>query len=82
MYMSLLVLLPAMMITDLSEWIFAAITIAIWYVSWVVLFRRWKAWAISGGCDIEYLEQLGEEAGVIPVRGSWLWYLQWPAHAP
>ena len=82
MYMSALLLFPAMVSSDLPAWFFGTIAGAVWYVSWVVLFRRWKAWAVSRGCDAEYLEWLGEESGVVAARGSWLWYLQWPAHAP
>jgi hypothetical protein len=82
MYMSALLLLPAILISELPPWVFAAIAVAIWYIAWVVLFRRWRAWAISGGCDADYLEWLGEKSGVLAARGSWLWYLQWPAHAP
>lgn len=82
MFLSCLLIAPGMLMTDHPNWILAAIAVAIYYSSWVVICRRWRAWAISGGCDPEELQLLGEESGILPARGSLLWYLQWPAHAP
>ena len=80
--MAMLVFIPVMLATDAAEWLLAVAVVLPWYLAWVLLFRHWRRWAIRLGCDPEELELLGEEAGIIPPRGSWLWYLQWPAHAP
>jgi hypothetical protein len=82
MYGAMAFFLPVFIFEEVPLPAGVAVALALWYVAWVFVFRRWKAWAIAGGCDPQELELLGEEVGILPVRGSFLWYLQWPAHAP
>ena len=81
-YGAMTIALPAMIINGFPLWLAATSIGLIWYVAWVLVFRRWRIWAIAGGCDPEELEYLGEESGILAARGSWLWYIQWPAHSP
>jgi hypothetical protein len=82
MYGATALILPLHIFDKLPLVPFMAIVGLIWYTAWVIVFRHWRSWAIGGGCDPEALKLVGEEVGILPAKGSFWWYFQWPAHAP
>ncbi|WP_188661784.1 hypothetical protein [Arenimonas soli] len=79
--MVVLLFIPAYLIQDLPKWSIYVFAIPVWYLIWIVLFRRWRSWAVAKGCDPQALQEEGESTGFIPPRGSLFWYLGWPAYA-
>jgi hypothetical protein len=81
-YGEVLLLTPFLVLSGLSLAEVVACAAALYYGTWLLIFRRWRSWANGGGCDSEELMWLAEDVGFIPVRGTVWWYLQYPAHVP
>src|SRR5690606_37259755 len=59
---------------------FIAFMLVVRYATWVLCLRRWRAWAVLSGCDLDELQSFAEDVGFLPERGTLVWRLQWPAH--